>query len=1022
LQQSDPKAQLIYLQSHKQVWRMSDKSTKDTSKPKQSNQNAKQPPKQNQNNNTNQIKPSKQEQKTTNDNTTPPPKQEQATQPATPAPTSTPQAQPQQPPQPKPAVTKEKGRGNVKAVLSGDTIVVVHLEKNQQGPPLEREITISNISAPKLGRRKTQKNEATQDEPFAWQSREFLRQLTIGKQVTYTIEYKAPSTQDKKAKEYGLVYLVGKGSEQESLAKLIVGKGWATVRRPKSDKEPREDVAELIQLEEDAKSSGIGIFDKTLTTDDTIRPTTEINTTEFFEKYRGKPLSGVVEQVITGNNLRLTLLPSFLNTTLYLSGIECPPENEPFSREAKFFSEYYVLNRDVTVILEGVDKYNLFGSVSVQGKNLGEQLLAAGLARYVDWSGAKTAFQEQLRKAEKGARESKLRVWSLAAPVQNNNNNAKVEVKGKLKPGREVVGKVVRVIHGSAIKVKEPSGAEHDVYFSSIKIGLPRSQDKDKSAQEKSREAAIDKSLAWEAKEYVRRRIIGQRVRCVVDYVKELPPRDNEPAVERAFFSVYLDKNNVAVELVDHGLATSINHTGPQPRSRDYEHIIFAEQRAKTNRKGVYAPEDKAVIIKINDLSNTKDASVVQKAKQFLPFLKKNGKQRGVVEHVASASRLRLYIPKEGCIVNFSLSGISVPRYSEENPEEFAEEAYSFIVDRVQQHDVEFDVITQGRTGNFIGNIWVNKENLAALLLAEGLAEINKASLKDNPYVANEFVIAEDSAKKARRNLWKSYDPEKEEAERKKREEEESERKKPKQELIDIVVTDIVDATHFYIQISQPEAARALEELMQKLAAADESPAYKPKVGELVKAQFTADDVWYRAEVTSIVDGQYEVQYVDYGNMETIPESRIRKLDNALGFGHLKRQAYEAQLAYIIPPGINEEHGGEAADLLRDLVWGKNLVANIERRERQGEKDNVKEKLHLMIVDNKDGVLVNGVMLREGLARLDRISEKRARSGEDKVAQSLKMEEDLARNDHLFIWEYGDPGFDDAEDEPRKKK
>jgi staphylococcal nuclease domain-containing protein 1 len=1005
---------------------MSDKSTKDTSK--QNNQGAKQ----NQNTNTNQPKPSKQEQKTSNDNNTPPPKQEQAPQPAAPAPVTNPQAQPSQPQQPKPVVTKEKGRGNVKAVLSGDTIIVVHLEKNQQGPPLEREITISNITAPKLGRRKTQKNEATQDEPFAWQSREFLRQLTIGKQVTYTIEYKAPAGQNNRSKEYGVVYLVGKGSDQETLAKLIVTKGWATVRRPKTDKEPREDVAELIQLEEDAKKSGIGLFDKTLSTEDTIRPTAEINTTEFFEKYRGKPLSGVVEQVITGNNLRLTLLPSFFNTTLYLSGIECPPENEPFSREAKFFSEYYVLNRDVTVILEGVDKYNLFGSVSFQGKNLGEQLLAAGVARYVDWSGAKTAFQEQLRKAEKSAREGKLRVWSLAAPAPAQNNNNKQAAtdasKSKLKPGREVVGKVVRVIHGGAIRVKEPSGAEHDVYFSSVK--LPR-QGNAQQRKNETKDEAIERSLAWEAKEYVRRRLIGQRVRCVIDYVKDLS-RENEPSVERAFYSVYLDKNNIAVELVDHGLAASINHTGPSPRSRDYEHILFAERRAKQNEKGIHTPKDRAVVIHINDLTGSKDkdsgaqkgkdTSAVTKAKQFLPFLKRAGKQKAVVEHVASASRLRIYVPKEGCLINFSLSGINVPRYSEESPEEFAEEAYNFIVDKVQQHDVEFEVITQGRTGNFIGNIWVNKENLAALLLAEGLAEINRPSLKDNQNVATEFIIAEDSAKKTKKNLWKNYDPKKEEEERKKRFEEENDRKKPKQELIDIVVTEIVDATRFYIQISQPEAAQALEALMQKLAAPDESPAYKPKVGEIVKAQFTADDVWYRAEVTSIVDGQYEVNYIDYGNSETIPESRIRKLDASLGLNALKRQAYEAQLAFIIPPGIDDEHGGDAADLFRDLVWGKNLVANIERRERLGEKENMKEKLHLMIVDNKDGVLVNGVMLREGLARLEKIVERRAREGEDKVAQSLKMEEDLARSDHLFMWEYGDPGFDDPDEEPRKKK
>ena len=48
----------------------------------------------------------------------------------------------------------------------------------------------------------------------------------------------------------------------------------------------------------------------------------------------------------------------------------------------------------------------------------------------------------------------------------------------------------------------------------------------------------------------------------------------------------------------------------------------------------------------------------VQKAKQFLPFLQRAGKTEALVEFVASGSRLRLYIPKETCLITLLLSGI----------------------------------------------------------------------------------------------------------------------------------------------------------------------------------------------------------------------------------------------------------------------------------------------------------------------------------------------------------------------------
>ena len=51
--------------------------------------------------------------------------------------------------------------------------------------------------------------------------------------------------------------------------------------------------------------------------------------------------------------------------------------------------------------LKGIDRYNFYGTVSLGTRNLAEELLKAGLAKYVDWSGSKSAFAEKLKAAEK---------------------------------------------------------------------------------------------------------------------------------------------------------------------------------------------------------------------------------------------------------------------------------------------------------------------------------------------------------------------------------------------------------------------------------------------------------------------------------------------------------------------------------------------------------------------------------------------------------------------------------------------
>ena len=94
----------------------------------------------------------------------------------------------------------------------------------------------------------------------------------------------------------------------------------------------------------------------------------------------------------------------------------------------------------------------------------------------------------------------------------------------------------------------------------------------------------------------------------------------------------------------------------------------------------------------------------VAKSKQFLPFLQRAGRMQAVVEFIASASRYRLYIPRETCVITFLLSGVSCPRGERIMPggvvqegEPFGNEATMFVKEQIMQKEVEIEVETMDK-------------------------------------------------------------------------------------------------------------------------------------------------------------------------------------------------------------------------------------------------------------------------------------------------------------------------------------
>lgn len=76
--------------------------------------------------------------------------------------------------------------------------------------------------------------------------------------------------------------------------------------------------------------------------------------------------------------------------------------------------------------------------------------------------------------------------------------------------------------------------------------------------------------------------------------------------------------------------------------------------------------------------------------------MQRSGRSEGVVEFVASGSRMRLYIPRDTCLITFLLSGINCPRNVRMGPngkligesEPFGDEAQKFTRSKVLQREV----------------------------------------------------------------------------------------------------------------------------------------------------------------------------------------------------------------------------------------------------------------------------------------------------------------------------------------------
>lgn len=965
--------------------------------------------------------------------------------------------------------------GIVKAVPSGDSLVLLKPGPSVGGPPPELRVFLSSVRAPSLARGD---DPSSRDEPCAFAAREALRSALIGKRVIFVLEYVVQALGNRLMASVKLAPEAPNGASSttvpsageplaggelglavgEDVAVMLTKAGLVRVRRPGDQSEQRAKAYEVLCAAEDsAIASKVGLH-----ADDggvSITPKRDLTASPMdpnavASACRGKVFKGICEYVSNGSAMKVFLHdlpgapPGDRILTLCLSGVQCPgfrrAEGEetakpmPYALNARFTTEMRMLHRDVVVSIEGADRNGILFATVTDPKSssyIGEDLLRAGYAKTVGWSIELTAKAPSLRAAERAARDSQAGVWKGFVMQKTSNSE-------------DFVGRCVEVVSGDMIAVvplEDLSTAVEPKRYSLASVRAARA------------EPTRDRSIlapgpAADAKEALRKKLIGRNVRVQVAYVRE-PSEMSVRKDPMSFAVVGRDgdaKNpDVAVPMISDGLLSVVRHRGDEERSPNYEAYLEKEKAAREAQRGVHKttdPTKAADLIRINNLTGP-DAK--KRSKEVLPGLMRGNPHSGLIEYVSSGSRFRIYLPKDAMLITVGLRAVRTPQATrrsylpdgtarvESTGEPYGDESLAFSRQNFMQRDVEVYLSAVDRAGAFLGSVVMvspkgERQDIGKALLANGLGYLHE-SFDPREAGGGGLEEAEKNARASKTGLWKDYT----EPAAAERVNANANGAGMASKVITGSVSEVAFGGRLFVQPieSSQHTIASVEAGLAGLGLDGESgiPAASIKPGETVAAKFSVDGLWYRARVLARSEGGARVRFLDYGNEEDVSASDIRRPTGAVGFMAKPPAAIEVSMADIVVPEANDSFALDAGGYIRELVYGKTVKVDVKSSDGPsrvvgtvmysetpvGAQSAAVGGSSSSSVPNAPAMLnLTEQLLKSGLVRIVRKSDRASRETYARLAEFEKVGQ--ATRD--FLWTYGDAYESDCDDEEDVKE
>ena len=799
-------------------------------------------------------------------------------------------------------------KGYVKGVLSGDTIIISGALSKDYSLPEEFNLTLTGVFAPKLGN-----SSKLEEEPYSFESREFLRKLIIGKVVHYKIDY------THNERKFGHIKYDNKLINAE-----ILRNGYAKIGfLPKAQDNLLK--SELWASLKEAEKFGIdnkkGIYQEKKENEEGsnhIRTLSNLADKEEAQKKlkeyidSGENIKAIVEHIFNTAMISVYIpsLSCFAKVNLRFVQIPSTTKDPELFKIGKAKAERLCLSRDVEIKIFELDESNtiigdIFIEIDKNIQNLVQYLLKTGFCKSFT-GGSKNPKVYNLtdinmaRAAENEAKRKKAGLWK-------NENIPEIKKIKKENEDDLSQAKCIMVNSGDSLTVLNNKREEIRIFLSNLKA----------PAMAKFGSDDQNKPWAFQSKEFVRKKLVGKILICDLDYIhtinienfskKDIENNKDTKRVMKFYTVYYQDEKGqnkcINVELLEQGLANLTNFKIEEGNpSKEFDSMLKAEQEAKNNKLGLHST-------KIPPLCTYSDLIVAGKTKkkEFINFLTGISNLNCVIDFCFTAKKLKLRLDEKQVMIPFNLIGVKSFSNDKNNSslfQKYFKKSHDYVVDNLLQRDAICDIIQSDKIGNYFGNLIFQGKNFGTTLIENGLAVVNERSYdKGKNRFIEEMKKAEKIAMEKKVGLWSDEGL----AKLLKGDEDiNAGNTIGKFEIIDkdikIRITDEIDLDKFFCNFLPNKTLDKIEEVLADYDDGIETPErLSPpiKQGTLCAAKFPDDDKYYRAMIKKFdkEKKEYQVEFIDYGNIEWVKLNDLIKLDGKIS--SLPPQAMICGLAYL---------------------------------------------------------------------------------------------------------------------------
>lgn len=823
-------------------------------------------------------------------------------------------------------MSKALKKGIVKRVLSGDTIVVLG-PPGENGYPMEKRLSLYGVAAPWKG------NETTQEDPFYFDSKEYLREKLANKEIEF-YSFKQAQKPGEKPSDMLLAHVYLNGAD---VSLDLVSKGHVFLSKKRTESDPSKnpkDFAKYKPAFEAARDNKLGIHGAAPAKDILIVKTKA----QLAKELTGQALKGHVADITYEIRFELFLNKTQSNITAELNGVYVPTFGGDYVKKLRIMLYKRIFNRTVNFVIKTLLEKDVFViDEKLDANSVTAVLLTSGYGKLSEGAQKNLTPQqfEQYQKWEAEGKESGKGIWG--------SNSAS--------SGGKSAGKGFRIqeIHsGDSLTIVSSEGKATRVFLSNVRAPNMGNPGKDISGQ----------PYGFEAKEHLRR-FVGQPCSVSLDFIKKIQKKDEkEKVIEEMALqcaTVIVDGVNLGVDLVSKGLAKFMSPKDEKERGPNLLELKEAEDKATGEKIGLHS-DKKPLERRYWDLSvpaNKKKAKA-----DFSGMFEKGQQYTAVVEHVMAPHRYKLRVDQNKLYIVFNANALRSLQADPNLPATGAlvDKQLNLVKSELMQRTVKVEIDNVDKPGNFHGWVYLNGENYSHKLLEEGTCYIATGGRQVKHL--EEYEASQNKAKKEKKGCWQFETL----IQANLGNEEDEGTQKPKSEPpFKCVLSEIIGCDDFYAQRADgkiDEIHAIIEENYGVLKDLKEPVA----INTLCLAKF--DDGLYRGKVTGKSGSKYKVSFIDFGNSDLVELRDMKMLPQALV--SFKAEAIKCALAYVQPADANVELADEACEYFKSKAWEKKVTAEIKYVDRG---------IHYVLINPAgkymDRESINFLLLKKGLVRIN---------------------------------------------------